>query len=123
MNLATTYTYMETGAKQIDAVARDEKQVYTVCIASAASGDFLPFQQVCGGQTLRSCPSPEADGMSEARERGFHFTYAGSKSSPRSHYSTQRTMKEWQDNILVPYINSVINNDTSLGPNQKAILL
>ncbi|KAI5884963.1 uncharacterized protein SCHCODRAFT_02521826 [Schizophyllum commune H4-8] len=117
-----SFTYAEIGAKQVNAVGKDEKHAYTLCVGSTAAGGFLPFQQIFGGMTDRSQPAEDAPGMDKALAYGMHFTFAQSETSPRSHYSMQKTMKELLDHIVMPYVNSTIES-MSLRPNQKFILL
>ncbi|KAF8996363.1 hypothetical protein BDQ17DRAFT_1429806 [Cyathus striatus] len=97
---SSSRTYHDKGAKQVEAVTKDEKQAYSLLIASSADGNILPFQQVWGGKSLQSLPSATALGMLEALEHKFHFAFAASESSPRSHFSTLKTMKEWVEKIL-----------------------
>lgn len=86
-------TYHETNARQVDTHGKEEKRAYTLCVASSAAGDFLPFQQVWSGKTALSLPNATADGMAEAKELGFHFAFAQSPKRT-SHFSTLKTMKE-----------------------------
>ncbi len=86
-------TYHDRNAKQVDTHGKEEKRAYTLCVASSAAGDFLPFQQVWSGKTTASLPSAGADGMEEAEALGFHFAFAQS-SKRTSHFSTLKTMKE-----------------------------
>lgn len=86
-------TYHDKNAKQVDTHGKEDKRAYTLCVASSAAGDFLPFQQVWSGKTAASLPSSTADGMDEARELGFDFAFAQSKKRT-SHFSTLKTMKE-----------------------------
>jgi len=115
-------TFHDKGAAQVDAVAKDEKRVYTLLVVSTAAGDFLPFQQVWGGKTSHSLPSATAPRMKDALERCFHFTNAASEKNPNSHFSTLKTMKEWVVEIMVPYVQGVIEADPDLDEHQKAIL-
>jgi hypothetical protein len=85
-------SYEKTGARQVSVHGLDEKRTYTLCVSSTAAGDLLPFQQVCGGQSLASIPSDDAPGKGEANKLGFDFTYADGKASRSSHYSTMKTM-------------------------------
>ncbi|KAI5822457.1 hypothetical protein K523DRAFT_335125 [Schizophyllum commune Tattone D] len=103
-----SFTYTEIGAKQVNAVGKDEKRAYTLCVGSTAAGGFLPFQQIFGGMTDHSQLAEDAPGMDKALVYGMHFTFAKSKNSPRSHYSTQKTMKELLDYIVMPYVNFTI---------------
>ena len=88
-----SFTYEKSGVKQVDMVAKDEKQAYTLLVASTAAGDFLPFQQVWAGSTDHSLPKSNAPKMGEARELGFNFAFAKSPKKT-SHFSTLKTMIE-----------------------------
>jgi hypothetical protein len=85
-------TYDKTGTKQVAIAARDEKRAYTLCVASSADGDILPFQQIWGGQSKESLPRLNADRQA-AQKKGFDFTFAKSDKK-RSHFSTLKTMIE-----------------------------
>ena len=91
-------------------------------VASTPAGDFLPFQQVWGGKVAKSLPSKEADGMAEALKHGFVFSTAASTTSPRSHFTTLKSMIEYVDGIVVPFIDRVVKED-NLPTDQKFILL
>ncbi|KAG5633951.1 hypothetical protein H0H81_004242 [Sphagnurus paluster] len=110
-------TYHNKGACQVDLAAKDKKHAYTVCVATSADGDILPFQQIWSGKTKASLPSASAPGYPEAIELGIKFTMASSS----SHFSTLKTMKEWMTDILVPYIKLAIENN-NLPTDQKSIL-
>lgn len=118
----SAHTFHDKGATQVDTVGKDEKRAYTLLVASTPSGVLLPFQQVWPGKTPQSLPLAQASGMDEALDRGFHFAVAASESSPRSHFSTLKTMKEWVEEIFLPYVEGVIEADPNLDKNQKAIL-
>ncbi|KAF8911441.1 hypothetical protein CPB84DRAFT_1646307, partial [Gymnopilus junonius] len=118
---SSSRTFHDKGAAQVDAVAKDEKRAYTLLVASTPAGDFLPFQQVWGGQSIRSVPQRTAPGMDEAQACGMHFAFAQSSTSPRSHFSTLKTMKEWITEILQPYVRQVIEEE-GLDDDQKCIL-
>lgn len=87
------YTYEEKASTQVEIVGKDEKRAFTLVVATSCGGDVLPFQQVWGGATKKSCPSDNADGMDEALKLGFDFTPARS-AKKGSHFSTLKTMKE-----------------------------
>ncbi|CAA7267612.1 unnamed protein product [Cyclocybe aegerita] len=114
-------TFHDKGAKQVDAIAKDEKHAYTLLVASMPTGKILPFQQVWGSKTSASLPKQTAPGMVKAQEYRFDFAFAASESSPCSHFSTLKTMIEWIKNILVPWIKHVIEED-GLDEDQKSIL-
>ncbi|KAG6824721.1 hypothetical protein H0H92_006024 [Tricholoma furcatifolium] len=114
-------TFHDKGARQVDIVGKDEKRAYTLCVATSAEGDILPFQQVWAGKTEASVPSKGAPGYTEALDLGIKFTTASSNKKT-SHFSTLKTMKEWMTDIYVPYVQSVIEAD-NLPADQKSILL
>ncbi len=103
-------------------VAKDEKRCYTALTASTASGAFLPFQQVWAGKTTGSLLSCNAPRMDDALAHGFHFAFAASVTSPRSHFSTLKTMKEWIIHILIPYYEGVLASNPDLPEDQKCII-
>jgi hypothetical protein len=115
-------TWETVGTKQIDVIAKDEKRAYTILVGSTPTGDILPFQAFWGGKTAGSLPKDDAPGMDDAKARGFHFAAAASETSPRSHFSTLKTMKEYVVEVIQPYIKKVIDNDPSLDTDQMAIL-
>ena len=92
-------TYEKRGVEQVDIAAKDEKRAYTLCVATTANGDVLPFQQVWSGTTKALLPHDIAEGMNEARELGFHFASAASKKKT-SHFSTFKTMKEVRQRVI-----------------------
>ncbi|KAG1852584.1 hypothetical protein C8R48DRAFT_749777 [Suillus tomentosus] len=119
-------TFAERGSEQVDIVAKDEKRAYTLLVASAPEGTFLPFQQVWSGASERSLPSAGAPGMMEAKERGFDFAFAESDKKG-SHYSTLKTMKEgrfysWVENIFEPCCRGIIEADPDLDNDQVSIV-
>ncbi|KAG6877107.1 hypothetical protein C0992_010825 [Termitomyces sp. T32_za158] len=116
-----TYTWHDTGAKQVDSNTKDEKRAYTLLVASTPTGEFLPFQQVWSGKTKNSLPRETALRMNEAQKYGMHFTVANSQTSPLSHYSTLKTMKEWISMIMMPYVRHVIEEE-GLEDDQMSIL-
>ncbi|THU80666.1 hypothetical protein K435DRAFT_600201, partial [Dendrothele bispora CBS 962.96] len=115
-------TFHTKGDKQVDIVGKEEKRAFTIFVTSTPSGNALPFQIIWGGQSSGSLPSKEATGMDEAVEFGFDFTFAKSKTSPRSHFSTQKTMGEYLDNVIQPYIKQTIKVDPDLDDDQMSIL-
>ena len=91
-------------------------------VASTPTGDFLPFQQIWAGKVAKSLPSKKADSIDEALKNGFIFSTAVSTTSPRSHFSTLKTMIEYVEGIVVPFVDRVIEED-KLPSDQKFILL
>ncbi len=60
--------------------------------------------------------------MDDVLAHGFHFTAATSETSPRSHFSTLKTMKEWIAAIMQPYVISIIEANPDLPKDQKSVL-
>ncbi|GAW10512.1 DDE superfamily partial [Lentinula edodes] len=119
---SSSKTYNTKGDSQVDIVAKDEKRAFTLFVTTTCAGDILPFQCVWAGKTAASLPSKDAPGMEKALGHGFCFTVAASEKSPRSHFSTLKTMKEYITDIIMPYVKSVIAADPDLNDEQKAAL-
>ncbi|KAJ7096802.1 hypothetical protein C8R44DRAFT_579380, partial [Mycena epipterygia] len=60
--------FEEHGSKQ---VGNDEKRAYTLGVASAADGTFLPLKQIWSGASAKSLPKSTADGFQEAKDHGL----------------------------------------------------
>ncbi|KAJ8496334.1 hypothetical protein ONZ45_g12488 [Pleurotus djamor] len=116
-------TWAHTGDKQVDVAYKEEKRAFTLMVASTMAGEILPFQQVWQGKTRGSIPKAVAPGFDEAEQLGFQFTFAASEKKT-SHFSTFKTMCEWVDGVLVPFIARTKASDPDLRdvPNQKSIL-
>jgi hypothetical protein len=118
--VANNKTFNPKGARQVDIHGRDEKRVYTVCVASTPKGKLLPPQQIWSGASKLSLLKDNAPGMADAKDLGFHFAFAQSKKKS-SHFSTLKTMKEWISLVLIPYILQMIEL-LGLDDDQKSIL-
>ncbi|THU92530.1 hypothetical protein K435DRAFT_862382 [Dendrothele bispora CBS 962.96] len=115
-------TFHTKGDKQVDIVRKEKKRAFTIFVTSTPSGNALPFHIIWGGQSSGSLPSKEATGMDKAGEFEFDFTFAKSKTSFRSHFSTQKTMEEYLDNVIQSYIKQAIKVDPDLDDDQMSIL-
>ncbi|KAJ8090755.1 hypothetical protein PM082_018321 [Marasmius tenuissimus] len=93
-------TWAEKGSCQVSVVGADGKQAFTVLISILAGGQVLPLQAVYGGKTTKSCPTKAAPHYDDATAAGFRFVPSGKKNN---HWSDQKTMREFVDNILSPY--------------------
>ncbi|KAF5372041.1 hypothetical protein D9615_008034 [Tricholomella constricta] len=109
-------TYAPVGSKQVTTVGSEEKRAITVMVSIANDGTLLPFQVIYKGATDASLPSPSARSMKEALKAGFSFE--ASKTS--TYWSTQETMKNFVNKILVPYFDHVIRRD-NLRPDQRRL--
>ncbi|KAJ6472516.1 hypothetical protein C8R45DRAFT_1164232 [Mycena sanguinolenta] len=104
---ASSHTFHDRGAKQVDLVAKDEKRAYTMMLASTPAGDFLPIQAVWAGKTGGSLPTKNAEKMQEAREKGQPLFDA-------KHNET------WVEGILVTWRDKIITRD-DLDPDQLMV--
>ena len=79
------------GAKRIEIAGKNYKKQPTAVLGGSFVRDFLPPQVMYQGKTPHCLPKynyPEE----------WHITYS------INHWSNETTMKEYVDNILVPYI-------------------
>ena len=97
------------GSKRVEVVGKDDKQQITACFAGSMAGDFLPLQLVYEGKTTHCLPHVEF-------RRDWHITYSS------THWSNETTMKEYVDQIILPYIKQK-RAELKLAPNHASLLL
>ena len=85
------WTMAEEGAKRVELVGKDDKRQLTAVFAGSMSGEFLPAQLIYQGKTSRCLP--RYDFPSD-----WHVTFSA------NHWSNEDTMKEYIDQIILPYI-------------------
>jgi hypothetical protein len=112
----TNLTWAKTGSKQVSVVGTEEKRAVTVVVGVSNSGELLPFQAVYQGYTNRSCPKTNAEHYQDLTASGCQLDYSESD----TYWSTQRTMRLYVENILVPYF-SRQKEKIGLPEEQKAI--
>ncbi|EJD48848.1 hypothetical protein AURDEDRAFT_60543 [Auricularia subglabra TFB-10046 SS5] len=110
-------TYNPKGLKQVSVVRIDEKRAFTVLVGVTAAGALLPFQIIMKGKTKQSIPKQTAPMWDEAMELGFEFVW----SDTDTHWSTQQTMCQYVEKILVPHVLQV-KATLNLPPDQECIL-
>lgn len=89
----SSWTMAESGSKQIPVVAKDDKREITVVLAATASGTLLPPQVIYQGKTTgyhAKVTFPEK----------WHITHSD------NYWSTEHTMLEYLEHIIIPYVNS-----------------
>jgi sulfur relay (sulfurtransferase) DsrC/TusE family protein len=86
-------TYEVKGAKVVKVIGADDKRQITCCVASSMDGDLLPLQLIFQGKT-NACHPPETQ---ESKEAHLHMTHS------ENHWSNLETMKQWVDDVLLPY--------------------
>ena len=89
----SSWTMAESGSKQIPVIGLEDKREITVVLAATATGTLLPPQVIYQGKTS-GCHAkvtfPEK----------WHITHS------ESHWSTEKTMLEYVESIIIPYVTS-----------------
>jgi hypothetical protein len=112
-------TYAPRGSKQVGLIGNEEKRAFTALLAVSAAGDELPPQCVYEGKTEQSTPSASAANRRDCDDTGFSFVFSGKTGN---HWSNQHTMRQWINEVLVPYLKS-LRQQLGLDPSQKALLI
>ena len=105
----TSWTMEQEGAKRVEVVAKDDKRQITAVFAGSFTGDFLPPQLVYQGKTERCLPQ-------------FQFPPDWNITFSPNHWSNELTMKEYLEQIILPYINKK-RKDLKLVENHPALLI
>ena len=105
----TSWTMEQEGAKRVELVAKDDKRQITAVFAASFTGDFLPPQLVYQGKTERCLPQ-------------FQFPSDWNITFSPNHWSNELTMKEYFEQIILPYINKK-REDLKLVKNHPALLI
>ncbi len=92
---STDQTYDVKGVKDVKNLGKDDKRQITCTVSSVASGDLLPLQLIFQGKTIAVIPKDL--GAVAARAKGWHLTMSS------NHWSNQQTMKEFIDQVIVPW--------------------
>ena len=90
----STWTMDQCGAKRVEMVGANDKRQITAVFCGNLLGDFLPIQVIYKGKTARCHPRFEFP-------PGWHITH-----SPK-HWSTEQTMVEYVEHIILPYVEKV----------------
>jgi hypothetical protein len=111
-------TYAPRGSKQVGLIGNEEKRAFTTLLGVSAAGNLLPPHCVYEGKTSRSTPSEFATSRKECDNANFRFVFSGKTGN---HWSNQKTMREWADDVLAPYL-AQKKAELGLPPSQKALL-
>ncbi|KAF8237917.1 hypothetical protein L208DRAFT_1244788, partial [Tricholoma matsutake] len=103
-------TYMKVGLKQVSTTGMEEKHTITGMVTLTNDGKILPFQAIYKASTATSLPSKNFD------EAGFLLE----TSMTKMYWSTQATMKNFVNKILMPHFNSV-KVELGLPPDQHSL--
>lgn len=96
-------TWAPRGSTQVSLIGADEKRAFTALLSISANGYALPIQAVFEGLTDKSCPTPAAPHYTDCIGAGFRFVPSEKKGN---HWSNQRTMQRFVDEILAPYLDA-----------------
>ena len=88
---SSTWTMNTRGAQRVEVVGVHDKRLITAVFCGSLVGDFLPLQIIYQGKTARSHPWFQFPS-------DWHITH-----SPR-HWSTEETMLQYVQNIIIPYV-------------------
>ena len=92
------WTLEQKGSKCVEIAGLSDKRMITAVVASTLSGDMLPVQLIYDGKTDRCHP------------QGVKFPSDWNITHSDNHWSTNKTMEEYADIILIPYVNRVKKN-------------
>lgn len=90
----SSWTMDERGVKRVEMVGANDKRQITAVLCGTILGDFLPVQLVYKGKTDRCHPH-------------FQFPADWHIAHSPNHWSTEGTMLQYIDHIIVPYVTSV----------------
>lgn len=91
---SSTWTMEQRGANRVQMIGVNDKRQITAIFCGTLTGDFLPVQLVYKGKTTRCHPHFEFPS-------GWHITH-----SP-NHWSTEQTMLQYIEYIILPYVRQV----------------
>lgn len=91
---STSWSLEHRGAKRVEVAGQNDKRLVTAVLCGTLQGDFLPLQIIYKGKTDRCHPK-------YTFPPGWHITH-----SP-NHWSTETTMLEYVEHIIIPYVRNV----------------
>lgn len=94
---SSSWTMDKRGTRRVEMVGVNDKRQITAVFCGNLLGDFLPVQVIYKGKTPRCHPS-------YSFPSGWNITH-----SPK-HWSTEQTMLEYIDCIIVPYVEAIRND-------------
>lgn len=86
-------TWNERGARQVDAIGKDEKRACTLNVGISSDGTLLPFQFILHGKSDRSLPGSSAPFYDKSAELGITY-----EANPKNHWSDLERMKAYVRN-------------------------
>ena len=104
---SSSWTMEQRGSQQVHLTGIDDKRQITAVFCGTLLGNFLPLQVIYKGKTPRCHPS-------FIFPKDWHISH-----SPK-HWSTEETMVQYVENIIVPYVENVRN---TLGDDKPALVI
>ena len=98
---SSNWTMEKIGTQRVEIIGVNDKRQITPMFCGTLSGDFLPIQLIYQGKSPRCHPHYDFPA-------GWNITH-----SPR-HWSTEDTMLEYIEHIIVPYVETtrdLLNDD------------
>ena len=104
---SSSWTMEKCGEKRVEMVGINDKRQITAIFCGTALGDFLPIQLIYKGTSTRCYPRFQFP-------RDWHITH-----SP-NHWSTEETMLQYIECIILPYVEKVRDD---MGDNKAALVI
>ena len=105
---ASMWTMDKEGSKRVEISGANDKRQITAVFCGSLTGDFLPLQLIYKGKTPRCHPRFQFP-------KDWHVTH-----SPK-HWSTEETMIQYINEVIVPYVES--QRGALEDPNQAALVI
>ena len=104
---SSTWTMDRRGVKRVEITGLSDKRQITAVFCGSLIGDFLPVQVIYKGKTSRCHPS-------FSFPSDWHITHS------HRHWSTECTIIDYINHIIVPYVNAT---RVRLGQNAPALVI
>lgn len=104
------WTMEQKGSKQVKVIGVDDKRQITALLACTMSGDLLPPQLIYAGKTDACHPK-------------VNFPKDWNVTHTESHWSTDDSMIEYIEKIIIPYVENIRDNLPVSKSDQKALAI
>lgn len=105
------WTMEQQGSQQVPITGIDDKRQITLLLATSKSGTLLPPQLIYPGKTERCLP------------KGVTFPASWDPTFTESHWSTEDSMIRFVDKVILPYVESVVEDLPLSQKDQKAVCI
>ena len=104
---SSSWTMEECGSQRVEIAGAADKRQITAVFCGTMMGDFLPLQLIYKGKTDRCHPK-------------FRFPDDWDITHAPRHWSTKETMRQYVENIIIPYVNRL---RVDIGSDKAALLI